>query len=207
MLKLHNLAVARGGRRLIQGLSLHLAAGQAVILHGPNGSGKTSLLRTIAGLQLPAGGRIEMPEDSLVFSTHLDAIKAQLSVQENLAFWAAIYGQDTARIDLAMAAFNIENLADRAAATLSAGQKRRLGLARLILANRAIWILDEPTVSLDRASVALFDAALLAHLGGGGVAMIATHIDLVQQAKIIDLQDFTATEAGAQDLFLQGGRL
>ncbi|MDG1529861.1 MAG: heme ABC exporter ATP-binding protein CcmA [Paracoccaceae bacterium] len=207
MLTLNNLSVARGGRRLIQGLNLTIGAGRAVILHGPNGSGKTSLLRTIAGLQLPAEGQVEVDEDSLIFAGHLDAIKAQLTVQENLEFWQSIYGSHPALIARALTAFNLENLSERAAASLSAGQKRRLGLARLIVADRAVWILDEPTVSLDTASITLFDAALAAHLAQGGVAMIATHVALDQKATILDMQEFVATAQTEFDPFLEGSAL
>ncbi len=207
MVTLNNLSVARGGRRLIQGLNLTIGAGRAVILHGPNGSGKTSLLRTIAGLQLPAEGQVEVDEDSLIFAGHLDAIKAQLTVHENLEFWQSIYGSNPALIARALTAFNLENLSERAAASLSAGQKRRLGLARLIVADRAVWILDEPTVSLDTASIALFDAALATHLAQGGVAMIATHVALDQKATILDMQDFVATAQTEFDPFLEGSAL
>ena len=204
MLTLTDLAISRGGRRLIQGVNLHLRSGELAVLSGPNGSGKTSLLRTIAGLQLPAEGRIEMAEDTAIFAGHQDAIKAQLSVAENLTFWAAIHGQAATQVDKAVSAFNLGDLSTRLAANLSAGQKRRLGLARLIVARRDLWILDEPTVSLDKNSVAMFDAALSAHLAAGGAAIIATHIDLNHKATVVNMQEFTAQNSDADDPFLAG---
>jgi heme exporter protein A len=188
VLEVDGLAVERGGFRLLEGLSFSLAAGAALILRGPNGSGKTTLIRTLAGLQLPDEGRFMAAE--AVYAGHLDGIKAQLTVTENLAFWASVMGGDG--IDRALAAFDLERLAERPARALSAGQKRRLGLARLILASRPLWLLDEPTVSLDQASVTLFARAMKAHLAAGGAAVIATHIDLGIEARVLDVTPFRA---------------
>jgi heme exporter protein A len=114
-----------------------------------------------------------------------------LSVRENLIFWAEVFGQSD--ILPALAAFELEGLSDRLAGTLSAGQKRRLGLARLLVTSRPIWVLDEPTVSLDMASVEMFGAAVRDHLGNGGMALIATHIDLgLADAKTLDVTPFIA---------------
>lgn len=172
-----DLACARGGVPVLTGVSFALGPGEALILRGPNGSGKTTLLRTIAGLQPPLEGRIEAEAESLAYAAHADGLKPTLTVAENLAFWAAVYG-GRAGPAAAMAAFDIAGLANRRAHDLSAGQKRRLSLARLLVTGRAVWLLDEPTVSLDAAAVALFAAAVRAHLAGGGAAVIATHIGL-----------------------------
>jgi heme exporter protein A len=172
-----DLACARGGVPVLSGLSFALGPGEALILRGPNGSGKTTLLRTLAGLQPPLAGRIEAEPESLAYAAHADGLKPTLTVAENLDFWAAVYG-GRASPESAMAAFEITGLAGRWAHDLSAGQKRRLSLARLLVTGRAIWLLDEPTVSLDTAAVALFAAAVRAHLAGGGAAVIATHIGL-----------------------------
>lgn len=200
MLRVDDLTLARGGIPVLTGLSLALAPGQALILRGPNGAGKTTLLRSIAGLQPPLSGRIEGAEDRVAYAAHADGLKAMLSVTENLAFWARIFG--TSDITQALDAFDLHGLADRLAGTLSAGQKRRLGLARLLVTGRPLWVLDEPTVSLDTGAVALFAAALRAHLAQGGAALIATHIDLGIEAQVLDITPFrasAATRAGASD--------
>lgn len=192
-LTVSNLTIARGGIPLLQGVAFDLNAGQALVLRGPNGSGKTTLLRTIAGLQPAVEGTIDVPDDSLTYAAHADGIKSTLSVRENLTFWAQIHGQ-AARLDTALTAMNLRDLADRPAHQLSAGQKRRLGLARLIVTGRWLWVLDEPTVSLDTASVALFAGVVRDHLSTGGAALMATHIELgLPEAQALDITQFKAT--------------
>lgn len=190
-----DLACARGGLPVLEGVSFILPPGQALVLRGPNGIGKTTLLRTIAGLQPPLAGRIDGPPEAIAYAAHADGLKSVLSVTENLRFWAEIHGRRD--IGAAMAAMNLTDLADRRAANLSAGQKRRLGLARLLVTGRAIWVLDEPTVSLDGPSVALFGAAVAAHLDAGGSALIATHIELGIRADVLDLTPFRARAPAA----------
>ncbi len=191
LLAVHDLAVARGGLRTVEGVSFTLAAGEALILRGPNGIGKTTLLRTVAGLQPPVAGRIEMAEDAITYAAHADGLKGALSVAENLRFWAQVFGGGG--IGDALQAMDLGALADRPAAALSAGQKRRLGLARLLVTGRPLWVLDEPTVSLDAVSVARFAAVVRAHLAGGGAALMATHIDLgLDEARVLDLMPYRA---------------
>lgn len=187
-----NISVARGGIMVLQGVNFNLEAGKALILRGPNGSGKTTLLRAIAGLQPLAGGRLTGGEDSIAYGAHADGVKPTLTVAENLQFWAQIYGSTLT--EMAMTAMNLTALQDRRAGNLSAGQKRRLGLARILVTARPIWVLDEPTVSLDSAAVALFGAAVQAHLRGGGAAMMATHIDLGFDAQLLDVTPLRATK-------------
>ena len=196
MLELNDVAVARGGITVLEGVSFHLAAGNALILRGENGIGKTTLLRAIAGLQPTVNGTIQAPDESIAFASHADGIKAQLTVRENLQFWAEVYGNASSDVDAAIQAMNLTELTDRPAAQMSAGQKRRLGLGRLLVTARPIWVLDEPTVSLDRASVALFADIVRAHLAGGGAALIATHIDLGIEAETLDLTPFKAKADG-----------
>lgn len=189
-LVVEDLAVARGGVPVLEHLDLRLGAGDVMVLRGPNGVGKTTLLRTLAGLQPPLAGRISLPPEALAYGAHADGLKATLSVTENLAFWARLHGGQ--EIAPALAAMNLEALAARPAASLSAGQKRRLGLARLLVTGRRIWLLDEPTVSLDAASVGLFADAVRAHAAQGGAALIATHIDLGLEARVLELGPFRA---------------
>ena len=199
-LRVENLTLARGGIPVLTGLGFELAPGTALIVRGPNGAGKTTLLRTIAGLQASLTGQITGAQDQIAYAGHADGLKAMLSVIENLSFWAAVFGQG--RIDAALDAYALRPLADRLAGTLSAGQKRRLGLARLLVTGRSIWVLDEPTVSLDAEATRMFADAVRAHLGQGGSALIATHIDLGLEAEVLDVTAYRATHrtrAGASD--------
>jgi heme exporter protein A len=189
-LRLTNIAVARGGVPVLSGVSFTLAAGSALILRGPNGSGKTTLLRTIAGLQPPLTGEMDGAIDTVAYAGHADGLKSMLSVAENLHFWAAVYGQND--ITPALEAYGLAPLADRLTGTLSAGQKRRAGLARLMVTGRPIWTLDEPTVSLDTDAVTMFADAVRAHLGAGGMALLATHIDLGIEAQALDVTPLRA---------------
>jgi heme exporter protein A len=187
-----DLTVARGGVPVLSGVSFRVGAGEAALLRGPNGSGKTTLLRTLAGLQPPLAGEVSVPPEEVAYAAHADGLKPTLTVRENLAFWAAIYG--TSGVAEAMERFRLGELSRRMAGALSAGQKRRLGLARLLVTGRKVWLLDEPTVSLDVESVALFAEAVRGHLARGGLALIATHIDLGLAARVIEVGRFRARE-------------
>ncbi len=190
MLKVSNLSVARGGISLLQDVTFKVQPGQALVLRGPNGIGKTSLLRCISGLQTPTSGEISAPE-SVAYAAHADGLKGQLSVLENLKFWADIYGGRGP--EAALLAYDLEDLAQRPTANLSAGQQRRLGLARMLVTGCRLWVLDEPTVSLDVQNVALFYKVLKAHLQGGGAAVLATHIDFQLSAESLDLTSYIAS--------------
>jgi len=197
-IEVSDLSVSRGGIPVLEGVSFRLDPGEALVLRGPNGIGKTTLLRTVAGLQPPVSGAIRTDGDVFAYAGHSDGIKATLSVTENLTFWARVFGQTD--IDLALRSFELEPLADRPAGALSAGQKRRLGLARLLVTGRPVWILDEPTVSLDVDAVAMFAGAIRAHLKTGGAALMATHIDLgLDEARVLELAPFRAKAPAADD--------
>lgn len=200
MLTVRDLTVARGGAAVLTDVSFAIGAGDALVLRGPNGIGKTTLLRTLAGLQPALSGAIEVAPETTAYASHADGVKAALTVRENLAFWADVHG--ATMDDGAFDHFDIADLKDRIAGTLSAGQKRRLGLARLAVVNRPVLLLDEPTVSLDGFSVKLFAKFLQEqHLAKGGAAVIATHIDLGLDLPELDLTPFKATVAptGASD--------
>ncbi len=188
-LRVEGLAVARGGVPVLENLSFMVEPGRALILRGPNGAGKTSLLRVLAGLAPPLAGHVAMEPESAAYASHSDGIKAALSVTENLRFWADLYERPFSKTILDD--FDLSDLADRPAATLSAGQSRRLGLARLGVIGRTALLLDEPTVSLDAGSVARFAEWLrVRHLGQGGLAVIATHVPLGLDAPELDLTIF-----------------
>jgi heme exporter protein A len=176
----------RGGRLLFRDLSFRVAAGQVLSLEGPNGAGKTSLLRMLAGFLAPAAGRIalisgdRMMDDGddrgkqIAWLSHLDAAKAQLTVAETLQFFAALYG-GAAGEEGALAAVGLTRLADLPCQYLSAGQKKRLALARLTLQRRPVWLLDEPLASLDAEGKTRATALIRTHTADGGIAIAATH--------------------------------
>jgi heme exporter protein A len=184
-----DLVIARGGRTVIDGLSFSVAPGEALILKGPNGAGKTTVLRTLAGYLKPASGQITLGggdgELTLAEQAHMighsNALKTQLSVAENLMFWAGYLNDAAAAgppVKRALQHFGLADLAEFPVAYLSAGQRRRAGLARLLAVYRPVWLLDEPTVSLDAASTERLADAVNAHTSEGGLVIAATHLPL-----------------------------
>jgi heme exporter protein A len=180
------LTCLRGDRLVFRDLDFRAAPGRALVLTGPNGAGKSTLLRLAATLLEPRSGQLvwqgrPVADDpdryraAIGYLGHLDAVKPTLTVAENLGFWAR---GDQSTIDRALEAFALTDKAALPARFLSAGQKRRLALARLTVKGAPIWLLDEPTTALDRRSTALFAQAVSTHLAEGGLALIATHVDL-----------------------------
>jgi heme exporter protein A len=185
MLSAEAIVSVRGGRPVLDGVSLRLGPGEGVALTGPNGAGKSTLLRILAGLLPATAGRVVLTgvgengaAGAIHYVGHQDAVKTQLTVRENLGFWARWQGAAAGRVDAAMDAFALTPLADLPAAVLSAGQRRRLGLARILLGERPLWLLDEPTVALDAASRERLRGVIAAHLDAGGILVAATHDDL-----------------------------
>ena len=181
-LSVSGLGCVRGQRDVFHDVEFTLSAGEALALTGPNGAGKSSLLRLIAGLLRAASGRIELESgaadltiaEQAHYQGHLDALKPSLTVAENLAFWIHYLGGATSP-GVALAALGIEGLADLPASYLSAGQRRRLSLARLVAVPRPIWLLDEPTSALDAAAQTRLAELMHQHLAGGGMIVAATH--------------------------------
>jgi heme exporter protein A len=178
-----NLTCQRGGRTVFSGLNFSLSGGAVMMVTGRNGAGKSSLLRMIAGLICISAGRLELtggePDATLAeqahYLGHQDALKPSLSVLENLRFWADFLGEAGVTLEPALAAVDLAPLADLPAAYLSAGQRRRLSIARLIAAKRPLWLLDEPTSALDVQSQNRLAGLMRDHLAGGGMIMAATH--------------------------------
>jgi len=203
--KAERLTCIRGQRVVFSDLSFAIPPGTATVLRGPNGSGKSSLLRMVAGLLKPATGAMRWGDDTtrpdpefhrrqVGFVGHQDAIKPAFTVGENLRHWRAILGgaADDNGVATALAAHDLGHLEDLPARLLSAGQRRRLNLARLGLVPRQLWLLDEPTVSLDDDSVARLETCLRRHLDNQGSALIATHAPLnIGPTAAIDLAPAT----------------
>jgi heme exporter protein A len=202
-----DLACHRGGRDVFSGLGFAVASGEALTITGRNGAGKSSLLRTIIGLARIAHGRIALeggdPELTVAeqahYLGHYDALKPSLSVRENLHFWAGFLGGESADIRPALDAVGLDELADLPAAYLSAGQRRRLSIARLLAVKRPIWLLDEPTSTLDASAQQRLTGLMRAHLDDGGLILAATHspLDLVgaRELRLDNVQPMAAEAA------------
>jgi heme exporter protein A len=176
-----NIVCVRGGRQVFAGVSFSVEAGEALVVSGPNGAGKSSLLRMIAGLVRVAAGRLTLQQgrdasigEQAHYLGHLDAVKAALTIQENLSFWARYLG-GKGDVAGALDAIGLGRLAELPAGYLSAGQKRRLSIARLIAVARPVWLLDEPTSALDSNAQTTLAELMRAHLRNGGLIVAASH--------------------------------
>lgn len=198
------LVCVRGERTVFQGLDFTLEPGGALILIGPNGAGKSSLLRLMAGLLRPYGGRL-MWDDAdalddidehgakLHYVGHHDAVKPVLTANENIRFWAELRGSGAANVAAALDALDIQHLYDVPGRFLSAGQKRRVNLARIIAAPAPLWLLDEPTTALDKATIKRLEHAIQVHRDAGGMVVLSTHADVnMPGAKVLDVAQFAA---------------
>ncbi len=183
-LSAREIAVNRGGRSIFSDISFRLQDGELLAVTGANGAGKSTLLRAVAGLLPLAAGSIRLEtadtepkpvSESAHYFGHLDGLKPSLTVHDNLALWARVTGVPGVSVIEALEEVELDHLDDMPAGYLSAGQRRRASLARLLVVRRPLWLLDEPTSALDARSEAVFGALLAAHLGAGGLAIAATH--------------------------------
>lgn len=214
-----DLACLRNGRRVFSRINFSVGAGQALVLTGPNGAGKSSLLRMIAGLISPANGTVSLAggDDDLTVAEqahyvgHLDPLKPALTVVENLVFWARfLNGNGKTSVDGLMEhsleAFGLAGLGHLPAGYLSAGQRRRLSLARVLVAPRPLWLLDEPTTALDASSQDRLRLVMRSHLDGGGIVLAATHAPLgLDDAKELRLGASSSAASNAPAVMAAGG--
>ena len=206
----HDLACRRGERLVFTGLSFRVAAGSALLLRGPNGSGKSSLLRCMAGLLAPVAGTqtwndrptaldADAHRGRLRYLGHQDAVKPALTVLGNLVLWQQLHGRhDVAAIGRGLAGVGLDRLAELPARLLSAGQRRRVALARLLASPAPLWLLDEPTTALDDDGIACFARMVGDHRATGGVVVLSSHGDPGVAGDVLALADFAPTAAEAE---------
>jgi len=206
-----DLACHRGGRDVFEGLSFAVSSGEVLTITGRNGAGKSSLLRTIIGLARIAHGKLALEggdaeltiAEQAHYLGHQDALKPALSVGENLRFWTGFLGARGEHIRPALDAVGLDELADLPAAYLSAGQRRRLSIARLLAVKRPLWLLDEPTSTLDAAAQQRLTGFMRAHLTEGGIILAATHGSLglgaTQELRLDDLRASAAAAMAEQE--------
>ncbi|MGO1119374.1 heme ABC exporter ATP-binding protein CcmA [Rhodovibrionaceae bacterium A322] len=206
-----NLGCIRGERAVFSNLSFSLESGGLMLLHGKNGSGKSSLLRVLAGLIDFNAGELYWNGEALnrdfsahhaavTYVGHQDVIKPQLTVEENLTFWARLHGNGPDKVSAALDAFDLTFLAQQPGRLLSSGQRRRLALSRILVIPAELWLLDEPTVGLDQASIERLSAVLTDHRKAGGMAILATHVDIDQpDMSQLNLNEFQVALSSLQE--------
>jgi len=197
-LEAENLAGERGGETIFAGLSFALCDGEALVVTGPNGSGKSTLLRIICGLLAPQAGRVELTDDGVAvraachYLGHQNAMKPALSVRENLSFWQNFNGAAQMEIDEALEEVDLPGVEHLPFGYLSTGQKRRVSIARLLVSHRPLWIVDEPTAGLDKASETRFAEIMRTHMREGGMIVAATHIPLgLESVSSLDMATYS----------------
>lgn len=191
------LAGERGGEEIFSGVSFSLGAGESLTVTGPNGAGKSTMLRIVAGLLPSAGGKVLLEGGGEDFpdaqaGSHLlghgNAMKAALTVAENLAFWRSFLGHEHLEVDEALEMVGLDDIGHLPFGYLSTGQRRRIGIARLLVSYRPVWLLDEPTAGLDKASEVQFGKLMQAHLEDGGIVVAATHLPLGLEGREIRME-------------------
>ena len=206
-----NVEIRAGDYRLLEDVNFSVESGCAIVIRGTNGIGKSTLLKTIAGLYEPAAGSIGYAgiSNDIKFDTklnshllgHAHGLKLSQTVRQNLMFFARFYGETSSKLAQAMDRLSLNRLADLPIRLLSAGQKQKAAFARLILSERPIWLLDEPTASLDIETTALIEAVALEHVERGGVIIAATHLPFLMKndrAETLDLQQFVPQHRWAE---------
>lgn len=195
------LAGERGGEIIFSGVDISLGEGEGIVITGPNGSGKSTMLRVIAGLLEPAEGEVRLDDPPYDFPTlesalhylgHQNAMKPALSVRENLEFWQSFHGHAHLPIPEALEMVGLETIGHLPFGYLSTGQRRRIAIAKLLVSYRPVWLLDEPTAGLDKASERQFAALMEAHMDDGGLIIAATHIPLgLENVRSFDMAEHT----------------
>lgn len=195
-----NLAGERGGETIFSDLSFELSSGEALVVTGPNGSGKSTLLRIMCGLLAPEEGQITLFEDAAAqhvsaachYLGHHNSMKPALSVRENLLFWQKFNGAASLELDDALEAVDLAGIENLPFGYLSTGQKRRVSIAKLLVSHRPLWIVDEPTAGLDKASETRFAELMRDHMREGGMVIAATHIALgLEGVKTLDMAQYS----------------
>nr|WIE92405.1 heme ABC exporter ATP-binding protein CcmA [Mesorhizobium sp. WSM4875] len=194
-----NLGGERGGETVLSGIEFALERGEALVVTGPNGAGKSTLLRVIAGLLPPAEGKVKVEGGGDEFPSvasashylgHLNAMKTALSVEENLGFWRAFQGEAGLSVGQALETVGLDGLGHLPFGYLSTGQRRRASIAKLLVSRRPVWLLDEPTAGLDKASEERFAGLMRGHCREGGIIVAATHLPLgLEGAKTLRMGD------------------
>jgi heme exporter protein A len=193
-LRLSGIACARGGRMLFRGVDLTLKAGESALLRGPNGIGKSSLMRICAGLLSPVAGTIER-RGRIALADERLALDMEEPLRAALGFWARLDGADAPALDQALDAMALSSLADIPVRMLSTGQRKRASLARVIAGGAPLWLLDEPGNGLDDASLKLLGKAVAAHVAGGGIVVAASHQPLPMTAPVaVELANYVAED-------------
>lgn len=202
LLSVKNLTCSRNNRSILGNISLTLNKAQIISLYGPNGSGKTTLLKTLANILSYSEGIITKNTKEICFLGHTNCLKANLTVKENLSFWNGIYDGDT--LEKAISSLKLQDIINIPIARLSAGQKRKVALARLVISKSEVWLLDEPYSALDKENLLLFNQAIVGHLQTNGGVIMSSHTPIeFEGAQPLNILDFKITNGLQSDPFIE----